>query len=104
MPLDPPTRDSGWWSVSRNLFSEILYPPQLWPHVFFLFNPPFTQQVLYILSFSEKAFNVVGAEVLQQSDSKAVAGKKTGVVLCNLFVPCVCSEVTLNMEQIESPS
>jgi len=33
------------------------------------------------LSFSDKAFNVVGAEVLEQSDSEAVAGKKTGLVL-----------------------
>jgi len=34
------------------------------------------------LSFSEKAFNVVGAEVLEQSDSKAIAGKKTGLDYC----------------------
>ena len=37
-------------------------------------------------SFSEKAFNVLGAEVLEQSDYKAVAGKKTGVasIICTL--------------------
>jgi len=36
---------------------------------------------------SEKAFNVVGAEVLEQSDSKAVAGKKTGQRKNSLIIP-----------------
>lgn len=30
--------------------------------------------------FLEKAFNVVGTEVVEQSGSKAVAGKKTGAM------------------------
>jgi len=75
------------------------------PYVFLL-TPSLTKQVFFISesSFSEKAFNVIGAKVLAQSDSKAVAGKKTGFLLHHPFVPCVCSEVTLNMEQIDSSS
>ena len=65
--------------------------------MFFLFTS-FNKYFIFSFFFSEKAFNVVGAEVLEQSGSKAVAGKKTGFVLHLLFVPCVWSELIIYIE------
>jgi len=40
--------------------------------------------ILLSLFSSEKAFGVVGAEVLEQSSAKVVAGKQTGYVMSSI--------------------